>query len=44
MQNMIPLRLDRCFTRGLHCTEAEVLDQGASDHRPLKVTLQVEGK
>jgi endonuclease/exonuclease/phosphatase (EEP) superfamily protein YafD len=44
MQNMIPLRLDRCFTRGLACTAAEVLDQGASDHRPLKVTLQVEGK
>jgi endonuclease/exonuclease/phosphatase (EEP) superfamily protein YafD len=44
MQNMIPLRLDRCFTRGLHCTEAEVLDQGASDHRPLKVTLAVEAK
>ncbi len=44
MQNIIPLRLDRCFTRGVNCTAAEVLDQGASDHRPLKVTLVVEGK
>jgi len=44
MQNMIPLRLDRCFTRGLACTAAAVLDQGASDHRPLKVTLQAEEK
>jgi endonuclease/exonuclease/phosphatase (EEP) superfamily protein YafD len=43
MQNMIPLRLDRCFIRGVACTAAEVLDRGASDHRPLKVTLQVEG-
>jgi len=44
MQNLIPLRLDRCFTRGVNCTEAEVLDQGASDHRPLKVTLKIEVK
>ncbi len=42
MQNMIPLRLDRCFTRGIACTAAEVLDQGASDHKPLQVTLRVE--
>jgi endonuclease/exonuclease/phosphatase family metal-dependent hydrolase len=39
MSNLIPLRLDRCFIRGLHCISAEVLDQGASDHRPLKVVL-----
>lgn len=39
MSNLIPLRLDRCFIRGLHCTFAQVLDQGASDHRPLKVAL-----
>lgn len=44
MKNMIPLRLDRCFTRGLYCISAEVLDQGASDHRPLKVVLAVDGK
>ncbi len=39
MSNLIPLRLDRCFIRGLHCLSAEVLEQGASDHRPLKVVL-----
>jgi endonuclease/exonuclease/phosphatase family metal-dependent hydrolase len=44
MQNMIPLRLDRCFTRRLHCHSAEVLDQGASDHRPIKVILSIETK
>lgn len=40
MSNMIPLRLDRCFIRGLTCLSAELLDQGASDHRPLKVVLE----
>jgi endonuclease/exonuclease/phosphatase family metal-dependent hydrolase len=44
MQNIIPLRLDRCFTRGLNCVSAEVLEQGASDHRPLKLVLSVESK
>jgi endonuclease/exonuclease/phosphatase family metal-dependent hydrolase len=44
MQNLIPLRLDRCFTRGLRCVSAEVLEQGASDHRPLKLVLRTEGK
>jgi endonuclease/exonuclease/phosphatase (EEP) superfamily protein YafD len=44
MQNMIPLRLDRCFIRNLHCISAEALEQGASDHRPLKMVLAVEGK
>jgi endonuclease/exonuclease/phosphatase (EEP) superfamily protein YafD len=39
MSNIIPLRLDRCFIRGLSCISAEVLDQGASDHRPLQVVL-----
>jgi endonuclease/exonuclease/phosphatase family metal-dependent hydrolase len=40
MSNILPLRLDRCLTRALHCTSFEVLDQGASDHHPLKVVLQ----
>jgi len=44
MQNMIPLRLDRCFTRGLHCLSAEVLEQGASDHKPIKMVLSAESK
>ncbi len=43
MSNVIPLRLDRCFIRNLHCIAFEVLDQGASDHRPLKVVL-ADGK
>ena len=42
MSNLIPLRLDRCFIRNLHCLSAEVLDQGASDHRPLKVVLAAD--
>jgi endonuclease/exonuclease/phosphatase (EEP) superfamily protein YafD len=36
---LIPLRLDRCFTKNLLCTEAEVLDYGLSDHKPIKVSL-----
>jgi endonuclease/exonuclease/phosphatase (EEP) superfamily protein YafD len=39
MQNLIPLRLDRCLIRGLHCLSAEALEPGASDHRPLKMVL-----
>lgn len=42
MSNLIPLRLDRCFIRGLVCRSAEVLEQGASDHRPLKVVLAIQ--
>jgi len=36
---MIPLRLDRCFTRGLTCLGASTLNRGKSDHRPLLVIL-----
>jgi len=36
---MIPLRLDRCFIRGLTCLAATTLTRGPSDHRPLMVTL-----
>jgi endonuclease/exonuclease/phosphatase family metal-dependent hydrolase len=43
MSNVIPLRVDRCFIRNLHCIAFDVLDQGASDHRPLKVVL-ADGK
>ena len=42
MQRIIPLRLDRCFVRGLHCLAAEVLEPGASDHHPLQVVLSLE--
>jgi endonuclease/exonuclease/phosphatase family metal-dependent hydrolase len=41
MGKLIPLRLDRCFIRGLKCPSAEVLDRGASDHRPLLITLRL---
>jgi len=36
---MIPLRLDRCFIRGLTCIEASTLNRGKSDHRPIMVIL-----
>jgi len=36
---MVPLRLDRCFVRGLTCLSAETLTRGQSDHRPLLVVL-----
>lgn len=35
----VPLRLDRCFLRNLHCTHTEILPRGASDHHPLLVRL-----
>ena len=37
---VIPLRLDRCFVRGLTCTHSQVLARGASDHWPIMVVLQ----
>jgi endonuclease/exonuclease/phosphatase (EEP) superfamily protein YafD len=36
---VVPLRLDRCFVRGLHCESAETLGQGTSDHRPIIIRL-----
>jgi len=36
---LVPLRLDRCFIRGLTCHSAETLTRGNSDHRPLVVIL-----
>jgi endonuclease/exonuclease/phosphatase (EEP) superfamily protein YafD len=38
--NMIALRLDRCFVRGLACNHAQVLGRGASDHWPIMVALE----
>jgi endonuclease/exonuclease/phosphatase (EEP) superfamily protein YafD len=37
--NIIPLRLDRCFIKGLRCTSSEVLNNSASDHKPIMVEL-----
>jgi endonuclease/exonuclease/phosphatase (EEP) superfamily protein YafD len=36
---ILPLRLDRCFVRGLDCVEARVLTKGGSDHHPILVRL-----
>jgi endonuclease/exonuclease/phosphatase family metal-dependent hydrolase len=41
MADVLPLRLDRCLTRGLNCSDAFVLDRQRSDHRPIVVRLQV---
>jgi len=37
--DIVPLRLDRCYVRGLACAEALALDRSASDHRPIMVRL-----
>jgi len=39
MKELVPLRLDRCFIRGLRCESAQALNRGASDHCPLLVVL-----
>jgi endonuclease/exonuclease/phosphatase family metal-dependent hydrolase len=38
---ILPLRLDRCFVRGLDCSESRVLAKGRSDHHPIMVKLHV---
>ena len=37
--DMVPLRLDRCYVRGLACSRADALDRAGSDHRPIMVRL-----
>jgi endonuclease/exonuclease/phosphatase (EEP) superfamily protein YafD len=37
---IIPLRLDRCFIKGVHCIGSEVLDYSVSDHKPIMVVLE----
>ncbi|MCJ2013749.1 endonuclease/exonuclease/phosphatase family protein [Methylobacterium sp. J-076] len=39
MIEVLPLRLDRCLTRGLVCRDSAVLPRGPSDHRPIVVHL-----
>jgi endonuclease/exonuclease/phosphatase (EEP) superfamily protein YafD len=41
MADMLPLRLDRCFTRGLECSGAAVLSRIGSDHHPITMRLTV---
>jgi endonuclease/exonuclease/phosphatase (EEP) superfamily protein YafD len=36
---LLPLRLDRCFIRGLDCAERQILAKGRSDHHPIMVQL-----
>jgi endonuclease/exonuclease/phosphatase (EEP) superfamily protein YafD len=38
---LVPLRLDRCFVRGLHFEGAEILGRAASDHRPIVIKLSM---
>ncbi|HWK45110.1 MAG TPA: endonuclease/exonuclease/phosphatase family protein [Stellaceae bacterium] len=40
MSELVPLRIDRCYIRGLACERAEVLGRGRSDHKPIMVELQ----
>ncbi len=37
--DVVPLRLDRCYVRGLACFMARALDRAGSDHRPIMVRL-----
>lgn len=39
MARLVPLRLDRCFVRGLDCIESRLLGRGQSDHHPIEVVL-----
>lgn len=41
MGEIVPLRIDRCLVRGLHCDHARVLPRRSSDHRPISVVLSV---
>jgi endonuclease/exonuclease/phosphatase family metal-dependent hydrolase len=38
---ILPVRLDRCFVRGLRCERPETLGRGTSDHRPIAVQLSI---
>lgn len=40
-RNVMLFRLDRCLVRGLHCTEAQALERGPSDHRPIILDLSI---
>ncbi len=39
--DVMPLRLDRCFVRGLECESAAMLARATSDHHPIMVRLSV---
>lgn len=37
--DLLPVRIDRCFARGLLCRRAQALSAGRSDHRPMLLDL-----
>jgi endonuclease/exonuclease/phosphatase (EEP) superfamily protein YafD len=39
--DVVPLRLDRCYARGLSCVESAALHRHNSDHRPIMVRLGI---
>ena len=39
--NVVPFRLDRCLVHGLSCRAAAALAFGPSDHRPIRLELDV---
>jgi endonuclease/exonuclease/phosphatase family metal-dependent hydrolase len=43
MGRLVPLRLDRCFIRGLRCDRAEILAPMGSDHRPIALWVEPNG-
>ena len=38
--DVVPLRLDRCYARGLSCSQSYAMDRAGSDHRPIMVRLE----
>lgn len=41
-RDLLPVRIDRCFVRGMTCMSAAALAPGRSDHRPMLLTLAAE--
>lgn len=41
-RDLVPVRIDRCFARGLSCRLATALPPGRSDHRPILLDLTVQ--
>jgi endonuclease/exonuclease/phosphatase family metal-dependent hydrolase len=37
--DLLPVRIDRCFARGMACQGARALNAGRSDHRPMLLDL-----
>jgi len=38
-RGVLPVRIDRCFVRGLIALDSRALDRGPSDHRPILIDL-----